>query len=128
MKCPEITVSVTYCFVRYFSSDPGVWIGLSDRTTEGVWQWTDGTVYGFNKFAPSEASGSPGSDCVSMSPAESMLWTSVNCTNRLSFVCARQAMYSKLLRCWLQLFVSCFCFINKVMQSVYFYTLTLYPW
>ncbi|KAK2147055.1 hypothetical protein LSH36_572g00064 [Paralvinella palmiformis] len=77
------------------SSDSGVWIGLHDRLTDGVWQWTDGSVYGFNKFAPSEPNGLPGSHCATMSPAESMLWVATNCTDKLGFICAGRAMYCK---------------------------------
>jgi C-type mannose receptor len=77
------------------SSELQIWIGLHDQNTEGVWEWTDGTVYSYNSFAISEPDGLPDNNCVAMDPNQGMDWNDINCNNQEAFICTRNIMFRK---------------------------------
>lgn len=50
-------------FTPESSVGEAVWLGFSDRGTEGVWVWEDGYTGGFANWAPGEPNDSGGQDC-----------------------------------------------------------------
>ncbi|XP_078697810.1 uncharacterized protein LOC144925603 [Branchiostoma floridae x Branchiostoma belcheri] len=71
-----------------------VWIGLSDRVTEGTLTWSNGDPYKIkkskrNKFWAKRAWGqnSEDKDCVYMSRSDKYRWRFGNCDDERSFIC-----------------------------------------
>ncbi len=60
------------------------WIGLHDRTTEGSFQWADGTSYGYTYWQPREPSGAASygdEDCVVIQKSAAGGWNDSTCDN-----------------------------------------------
>ncbi|XP_030643870.1 C-type lectin domain family 4 member E-like [Chanos chanos] len=69
------------------------WIGLTDRDTEGVWKWVDGTALNTGYWdggSPSNLNGNE--DCVATDHNFYSLksWNAVSCSNRLSLICEKR--------------------------------------
>ncbi|KAI6658950.1 Ladderlectin [Oopsacas minuta] len=65
------------------------WIGLNDRSVEGTYIWTDGSVYSHTNWTGSEPSFS-NEDCVEIIRAGEGSWRSVDCGTMLNaFLCKR---------------------------------------
>ncbi|KAL4221801.1 hypothetical protein ACF0H5_020055 [Mactra antiquata] len=69
-----------------FHGDKGVWIGLTDEVTEGIWEWTSGKPVTFNSWA----SGQPGmlsgsEDCALLQYSEHGNWHDYPCDGNFLF-------------------------------------------
>jgi len=66
-----------------------LWIGLSDRDSEGVWVWASGFGTGaYDNWAGTEPSDGPGEDCVTLIDGQ---WDDIGCSVDRGFLCERQA-------------------------------------
>ncbi|KAL8568069.1 hypothetical protein ACOMHN_000293 [Nucella lapillus] len=72
-----------------------VWIGLSDRRSEGSFEWSDGTAITYQRWAPGQpynvlGLGDSEEDCVFMDMGEGGLWHD-NVCNHLLFLSYKKA-------------------------------------
>lgn len=73
-------------------SDPfgGVWIGLSDGTSEGTFRWPDGSHATYTKWASSlSRNRNVNHDCVRMT-VDKGAWDDTSCGKELPFVCEKK--------------------------------------
>uniref|UniRef100_H3C3E4 C-type lectin domain-containing protein n=1 Tax=Tetraodon nigroviridis TaxID=99883 RepID=H3C3E4_TETNG len=68
------------------------WIGLNDRVTEGVWEWSDGTPYvEYLSFwmlgQPDDWGEEPGEDCGQVVGYNNGHWNDDNCNNKRKYIC-----------------------------------------
>ncbi len=71
------------------SSD--AWIGASDATSEGWWQWVTGENWVVFPWSPGEPNNSGNQDCAVIQLDG--LWSDVNCEQTRSFVCESEKVY-----------------------------------
>ncbi|XP_071790939.1 alpha-N-acetylgalactosamine-specific lectin-like [Asterias amurensis] len=68
-----------------------VWIGLSDRSNEGTFSWSDGTAFDYEEWHPREPNnaGSNGEDCVEIwhNLTYGPGWNDRTCSSLYSHVC-----------------------------------------
>ncbi|XP_050186562.1 hepatic lectin-like [Myiozetetes cayanensis] len=67
------------------------WIGLSDRNSEGIWEWIDGTDYGssFTFWKEGEPNDSGGNeDCAHLWLGGR--WNDVHCNYECFFICEKK--------------------------------------
>ncbi|XP_072232079.1 ladderlectin-like [Leuresthes tenuis] len=65
------------------------WIGGSDAQENGVWLWTDGLTFGFNKWCKGEPNNSAEKQhCLQMNYSDSKCWDDQTCSVRLPSVCS----------------------------------------
>jgi hypothetical protein len=70
-----------------FGDSNSWYIGLNDRTEEGVWRWTDGTELGWDSWNAGEPNDyGDGEDCVELRWDRDN-WNDVSCSNSRPFVC-----------------------------------------
>ena len=80
--------------------DWGVWIGGSDQAREGEWSWTDGTPWGWSKWAPADMppdlktfpQNTSGANCLIQRtllypPTGLGFWVDVLCSDSHQYVC-----------------------------------------
>lgn len=69
----------------------GVWIGLGDRATEGMWTWTTGEPFSFHDWASGEPDGKDAErDCVfQYGPYFRGTWDDFKCSVAAHYVCVR---------------------------------------
>ena len=68
------------------------WLGgQRDATDQNSWVWSDGTTWGFTKWASWAPNGQPGTqDCVRISQRDSDGgWDNWDCSDEGSFVCKK---------------------------------------
>ncbi|XP_056265549.1 C-type lectin domain family 4 member E-like [Pseudoliparis swirei] len=67
------------------------WIGLTDRETEGVWKWVDGTDLNKTYWKPKQPDNhNNNEDCVHMSASSDMNnWNDMTCDTELYFTCEK---------------------------------------
>eukprot|EP00058_Branchiostoma_floridae_P006984 XP_002592472.1 hypothetical protein BRAFLDRAFT_68958 [Branchiostoma floridae] len=67
------------------------WLGLSDRTSEGSWRWSDGNNLGaYTYWAPGEPNDSVNEDCAEFWPSfhpHSNEWNDQQCSDNIYFIC-----------------------------------------
>lgn len=79
-------------YVHWSFSDPfgGVWIGLSDATSEGTFRWPDGSHATYTKWASSlSRNQNVNHDCVRMT-VDKGAWDDTSCGKELPFVCEKK--------------------------------------
>jgi len=67
--------------------DESVWIGFSDASTEGSWEWQDGSVVTYTNWAWGEPNNWSEEDCAQM--YTSGQWNDLDCNDELPFVCKK---------------------------------------
>uniref|UniRef100_A0A3Q3VNU8 C-type lectin domain-containing protein n=1 Tax=Mola mola TaxID=94237 RepID=A0A3Q3VNU8_MOLML len=82
-------------WVRTQISTEVYWIGLNDRSREGVWEWSDGSgdpniVWCFRAWIPGQPDNwgdAPGEDCGQVVGSNSGQWNDENCDIENKFIC-----------------------------------------
>ncbi|XP_029350282.1 C-type lectin domain family 4 member E-like [Echeneis naucrates] len=77
----------------------GIWIGLTDRQTEGTWVWVNNvTLQGPGYWSPMEPnnSGVEGEDCVGLLNRDNprMSWYDANCNYKMEWLCEKALVSS----------------------------------
>ncbi|XP_022093103.1 fibropellin-1-like [Acanthaster planci] len=73
-------------------SGGGVWIGFTDRVTEGTFEWSDGTKADFSIWCPRLPVKALNEDCVRIEPVFfSAKWCEVPCGKEYGYVCKKPA-------------------------------------
>ena len=70
---------------RITSGGKYVWIGGSDQEHEGVWQWTDGSAWGFTSWKVQHGRRGNSKNCAVMLRGDK--WTDESCANSYPFIC-----------------------------------------
>lgn len=63
------------------------WIGYTDGTTEGTFEWVDGSGTGYSSWAGGEPNDSGGEDCAATNWSSVLYWNDYGCSAVLPFVC-----------------------------------------
>ena len=84
------------------NQDRWAWIGLSDTATDGVYVWTDGTLYDYENFAPGEPTGPGGESCFHLYDTNiydrALTWNDYLCINSTfksiltSYICQKSKL------------------------------------
>ena len=80
-----------------FRNIPEAWIGYSDITKEGTWEWTNTPIYaGLNDIYKNWQSGEPNdqggnADCAVLS--KNGFWMDFTCTVKIPFICELLSKY-----------------------------------
>lgn len=79
---------------EYGDASP-IWIGLTDKTTEGTYVWEDGTPLGsdYTNWDPSRNGTSASHDCVYLNPGKNGLWNEDNCEDSFFGLFAHERPY-----------------------------------
>ncbi|XP_045070735.1 C-type lectin domain family 4 member E-like [Coregonus clupeaformis] len=76
-----------------FNLNKRVWIGLTDRETEGTWKWVDGTTLTTEYWYDQQPnnSGPTGEDCAEINNDQRPLkaWNDLSCNRRLNWICEK---------------------------------------
>ncbi|XP_072923100.1 C-type lectin-like [Hemitrygon akajei] len=68
---------------------PLAWIGLNDRSEEGIYTWSDGSSYSYRNWSQGEPNdGGHNEDCVHIHYSGSPEWNDYPCGNKCGFICA----------------------------------------
>jgi len=62
------------------------WIGLNDLTTEGIFQWSDGSAVGYTNWRANQPNGGEGQNCVAASYTDGK-WYDNDCEYTLPAIC-----------------------------------------
>uniref|UniRef100_A0A3B4Z665 C-type lectin domain-containing protein n=1 Tax=Seriola lalandi dorsalis TaxID=1841481 RepID=A0A3B4Z665_SERLL len=82
-------ISVAYRLLKFHKT---TWIGLSDRETEGIWKWVDGTPMTKSYWARGEPNSYEGKneDCVEIRyPDEEKNWNDIPCEDQRFWICEK---------------------------------------
>ncbi|KAM9528380.1 C-type lectin domain family 4 member F-like isoform 2-T3 [Salvelinus alpinus] len=80
------------------SFNKGVWIGLTDRETEGFWKWVDGTPLNTSYWGSNQPSivghhsNYQEKDCVELRDGQDQperTWNDLECDNKLNWICEK---------------------------------------
>ncbi|XP_053262600.1 lithostathine-like [Podarcis raffonei] len=85
--------NVVYSYLRLYGPS-SVWIGLAAdrRTSNMIWEWSDGSVFSQPLWDGRRISNSISSDeCVSVSYSGSQKWIQRSCTTTLPYLCKYKA-------------------------------------
>ncbi|XP_035994585.1 C-type lectin domain family 10 member A isoform X1 [Fundulus heteroclitus] len=80
-------------FVSTFAKNP-LWIGLSDKETEGFWKWVDGTSLSFTYWAKTQPDGDINTlrgdeDCVLIRSYDDLFWHDYPCSLSMHWICEK---------------------------------------
>merc|ERR1711971_202287 len=62
------------------------WIGATDDSTEGTWEWTNGDTFSFNKWKDSSDISNADEDCAFIASSNGK-WQDYDCSKKLQYVC-----------------------------------------
>merc|ERR1712083_20367 len=62
------------------------WIGATDDSTEGTWEWTNGDAFSFNKWKDSSDISNADEDCAFIASSNGK-WQDYDCSKKLQYVC-----------------------------------------
>ncbi|XP_074538599.1 galactose-specific lectin nattectin-like [Halichoeres trimaculatus] len=67
-----------------------IWVGGQDAVKEGVWLWSDGSLFDFNGWSKGEPNNyGRGEDCMEMNFREKDFINDIGCSKKSSFMCAK---------------------------------------
>ncbi|XP_070710716.1 type-2 ice-structuring protein-like [Pempheris klunzingeri] len=78
----RLIVSITYDYKP-------TWIGGSDAQEEGVWLWSDGTLFQYKNWCPGEPNNYHSQHCTQMNFGATKCWDDLSCGAHLPSVCAK---------------------------------------
>ena len=72
-----------------------VWIGATDRESEGTWKWSDFSPFNFKSWIE-EPGANENVNCVELyNTAEGQGWNDLECETLLNFICAKSPCLGK---------------------------------
>ncbi|XP_049328653.1 C-type lectin domain family 17, member A-like [Astyanax mexicanus] len=79
-------------FINTLRKGQGVWIGLSDAETEGVWKWVDGSELITGFWRPGEPNSNGDEDCVITDIGSDPVnnWNDYPCNRQLVWICEKR--------------------------------------
>ncbi|XP_037754378.1 C-type lectin domain family 4 member F isoform X5 [Chelonia mydas] len=92
----SVSSQVEQEFLSNESKGESHWIGLTDRGTEGIWRWVDGTEFRADASREFWEENQPDNwhqgtggreDCVEIRPSKLNLWNDANCTLPSRWIC-----------------------------------------
>ena len=72
-----------------------LWLGGSDQDKEGVWKWSDGSLWEINNWNLGEPSNQTGQHCLSQA-FYSLKWNDYNCNAKLNVICSQTLLSGKI--------------------------------
>ncbi|XP_052287085.1 macrophage mannose receptor 1-like isoform X2 [Dreissena polymorpha] len=66
-------------FIRRHNQTTPAWIGLSDRSVEGRFVWTDGVAAAYTNWLPGRVTHGSDEDCVALLPSNDGAWDDFSC-------------------------------------------------
>ena len=72
-----------------------LWLGGSDQEKEGVWKWSDGSLWEINNWNLGEPSNQTGQHCLSQA-YYSQKWNDYSCNAKINFVCSQTLQSGKI--------------------------------
>ncbi|XP_034531963.1 ladderlectin-like [Notolabrus celidotus] len=85
-------VFIQRMIVRATNGYPASWIGGSDGQQEGVWLWSDGSLFTYANWCQGEPNNLRGTqECIQMNWTSEKCWDDDYCSIHLPYVCARRA-------------------------------------
>lgn len=71
------------------SMTSGLWIGLNSLSFNSGWQWSSGSPFRYLNWLPGNPSTEPGKTCVSLNPGKNAKWESLECVQKLGYICKK---------------------------------------
>ncbi|XP_077861526.1 uncharacterized protein LOC144341898, partial [Saccoglossus kowalevskii] len=75
----------------YGVNAPVLWIGANDRTTEGGWEWSDGSAFAYFNWAPEEPNNVDGEHCVELVVSDGN-WNDHKCDRTIGYICKNKGV------------------------------------
>lgn len=69
--------------------DRPLWIGLNSLDKRSGWQWNNGSYFRYSNWAPDHPSTEPGLNCGVLNPGNDLKWESLNCNNKIGYICSK---------------------------------------
>lgn len=92
----QIEAMITNALASASTAGSGVWIGASDYSQEGGWEWSDAGPFRYLHWSdgqPDDSGVNGGEqDCVVVVPADSMRWDDRDCGELHNYLCKKPAL------------------------------------
>ncbi|KAK2818507.1 hypothetical protein Q5P01_024068 [Channa striata] len=88
---PDIYNFIRQIIVRATGTNTDTWVGGTDASKRGVWLWSSGAKFAFNKWGPGEPNNFFGDEnCMQINLRGQDYVNDVSCNWRMPFVCAKR--------------------------------------
>ncbi|KAF3701605.1 Galactose-specific lectin nattectin [Channa argus] len=93
IQTPDIYNFIRGLVVRATGTNAETWVGGTDASKEGVWLWSSGARFTFNRWGPGEPNNLGGREnCMHINLRGQDFVNDANCDLRMPFVCVKRRM------------------------------------